>query len=140
MRYYLVFVLAILIAGTAFGQENAPGEEEVTYAAVEPEDRATPNGRDMGDIRVKINEIKEVVQTDYEVLLESDSEASGTITVSFSITADGTVADANVDCPEVLATLKEDIFAKLESLEFGIAPEQTEDIPVTVPFNLFPPQ
>lgn len=140
MRYYLVFVLAIVIAGVAFGQENAPGEEEVTYAAIEPEDRTTPNGRDMGDIRVKINEIKEVVQTDYEVLLESDSEASGTITVSFSITAEGTVADASVDCPEALASLQEDVLAKLESLEFGVAPDQTEDIPVTVPFTLIPPQ
>ncbi|MCK5037194.1 MAG: hypothetical protein KAS73_14955 [Candidatus Sabulitectum sp.] len=140
MRYYLVFVMALVIAGTAFGQENAAGEEEVTYAAVEPEDSVGPNGRDMGDIRVKINEIKEVVQTDYEVLLESDSEASGTITVSFSITAEGAVADASVDCPEVLATLQEDVLAKLESLEFGVAPDQIEDIPVTVPFNLIPPQ
>ncbi len=140
MRYLVVFVLAMLVVGTAFGQENASGEEEDTYAAIEPEDRATPNGRDMGAIRSKINEIKEVVQADYEVLLASDPEASGTIAVSFSITAEGTVSGASVDCPEALASLQEDILAKLESLEFGIAAEQTEDIPVTVPFNLFPPQ
>ncbi len=140
MRYLVVFVLAMLVAGTAFGQENAPGEEEDTYAAVEPEDRATPNGRDMGAIRSKIDEIKEVVQTDYEVLLESDSEASGTISISFFITAEGTVTDASVDCPEALATLQEGVLAKLESLEFGVAPDQIEDIPVTVPFNLIPPQ
>ncbi|MEA3267131.1 MAG: hypothetical protein U9P42_09365 [Candidatus Fermentibacteria bacterium] len=140
MRYFVVFILAIVIAGTAFAQEDAPGEEEITYAAIEPEDRATPNGRDMGAIRIKINEVREVIQEDYEVLLASDPEASGTISISFSITAQGTVTDASVDCPEALATLQEDVLAKLESLEFGIASEQTEDIPVTVPFNLTPPQ
>lgn len=140
MRHYLVFVLAILIAGTVFGQENASGEEEVNYAAIEPEDRIEPNGRDMGDIRVNINEIKEVIQTDYEVLLADDPEATGTITISFSITAEGTVSGASVDCPEALGSLQADVLAKVESLDFGIAPEQTEDIPVTVPFTLKPPQ
>lgn len=139
MRYFGILVLAMILAGTVFAQEIEAGDQPTT-SAIEPEDRATPNGRAMGDIRVKINEIKEVVQTDYEVLLTSDSEASGTISISFSITPEGTVSDASVDCPEALASLQEDVIAKLESLEFGAAPDQTEDIPVTVPFTLSPPQ
>ncbi len=139
MRYFGILVLAMILAGTVFAQEIEASDQPTT-AAIDPEDRIEPNGRDMDDIRVKINEIKEVIQTDYEVLLASDSEASGTISVTFSITAEGTVSDASVDCPEALASLQEGVLAKLESLEFGAAPDQTEDIPVTIPFTLSPPQ
>ena len=139
MRYFAVFILVIGVAGTALGQENSLGEEETTHAVVEPEDPIGPDGRDMDNILGIIGEIKEVIQTDYEILLTSDSEASGTITVSFSITPEGTVSDASVDCPEALISLQEDVLTKLESLELGASPDQIEDIPVTVPFSLSPP-
>ena len=138
MRYFGILVLVLILAGTVFAQEIEAGSQP-TCDPIEPEDRVGPNGRDMGEIRVKINEIKEVIQTDYEALLTSDSEASGTILISFTITPEGTVSDASVDCPEALASLQEGVFAKLENLEFGAAPDQTEDIPVTVPFSLSPP-
>ncbi len=140
MRYLMILVFMMVLAGTAFGQENAAGEEEVTYATIDPEDRIEPNGRDMGNIRGRINEIKEVVQTDYEVLLATDPEATGTVTINFSITPEGSVLDASVDCPEELSSLQEDILSVLAELDFGVAPDQAEDIPIEVPFTLTPSQ
>ncbi len=139
MRYTIVFVILVLV-GTVFAQENSGGNERPTHAEIYPEDRMEATNRDMAAIRGKINEIKEVVQADYEVLLVTNPEATGVITVSFSITPEGTVTDASVQCPEDLASLQEGVLAKLESLEFEAEAEQTEDIPVTVPFTLVPPQ
>ncbi len=144
MRYFAILVLITAVTGTAFGQENTTGGEEVapeiTTVALETEDLIGPDGRDMSSIRRRINEIKAVVQTDYEVLLATDPEAGGTITVSFSITPGGTVSDPSVDCPEELASLRENIISTLAELEFDPAPEQTENLPIEVPFTLTPPE
>lgn len=144
MRCFAVFILTIVVAGTAFAQEIIATDEvvvsEPVFAIAEVEDPIESTGRDMSNIRVKINEIKEVVQTDYEVLLATDPETSGTITISFSITPEGTVSDASVDSPEELSTLQKNILSVLAELDFGPASDQTEDIPVTVPFTLNPPQ
>lgn len=140
MRYLMILVPAVLLAGTALAQETVNNEEEPNYAAIENEDRSEPADRDLDNIRGRINEIKEMVQTDYEVLLAADPEASGTITISFSITPEGAVAEPSVDCPEELTALRADIVSVLEELDFGVAPDQTEDIPIEVPFTLTPPQ
>ena len=117
-----MLVITALLTGAAFAQEN-----DLVH-------------RDMDEIRVKINEIKEVVQRDYEALLATDPEASGTITVSFLITPVGTVADVSIDCPGELTVIREDIISVLEEIDFGPVPDQIEDIPVTVPFTLTPPE
>ena len=144
MRYFVVLFLMVILAGNAFAQENTDNDEgiteEPTHALVAEEDRINPNGRDLMSIREKINEIKEVVQTDYEVLLATDPEAAGTLSISFSITPEGLVSEPVVDCPEALVSLQEDVLSTLAGLDFGPAPDQTEDIPVTVPFTLNPPQ
>ncbi|MCK5787273.1 MAG: hypothetical protein KAH54_12045 [Candidatus Sabulitectum sp.] len=122
MRIFVMLVITALLTGAAFAQEN-----DLVH-------------RDMDEIRVKINEIKEVVQRDYEALLATDPEASGTITVSFLITPVGTVADVSIDCPGELTVIREDIISVLEEIDFGPVPDQIEDIPVTVPFTLTPPE
>ncbi|MCK5787275.1 MAG: hypothetical protein KAH54_12055 [Candidatus Sabulitectum sp.] len=129
MKKYTVILLVMGFFALSFG---------------EPVDGAPSNGedlpRDMSDVRASINEIKEVVQRDYEALLVTDPEASGTVTVSFLITSEGTVADVSIDCPGALTVLREDITSVLEEIDFGPVPEQIEDIPVTVPFTLTPPE
>ncbi|MCD4707917.1 MAG: hypothetical protein K8S62_09285 [Candidatus Sabulitectum sp.] len=135
---YLVFlIVAVMVTGSALGQENAPDYDDAT---VENEERSELTGRDMNDIRDKIIEIKDVVQRDYEALLATDPEAAGTITISFTITPEGAVTETLVECPDELSELRANIVLVLEELEFGASIEQTEDIPVTVPFTLTPPE
>ena len=136
MKYLMIIALLSIAAGTALAQEPVGNAVEATYDVIEQ----SPDGRDIGSIRVKINEIKTLVQTDYEVLLAANPEAEGTITLSFSIAPEGAVSDAVVECTEDLVTLQEDILTTVEELDFGIAPDQTESIPITVPFTLTPPQ
>ena len=136
MKYLIIIALLSIAAGTALAQESAGNVPEATYVPIEE----SPDGRDLVSIRAMVNEIKTVVQTDYEVLLATNPEAEGTITLSFSIAPEGTVSDAVVECTEDLVTLQADILTVVEALDFGIAPDQTENIPVTVPFTLSPPQ
>ncbi len=136
MRYLLIIALLTIAVGTASAQEAAGNTSETTCAPIEQ----SPDGRDLGSIRVKVNEIKTVVQTDYEVLLATNPEAEGTVTLSFAIAPEGTVTDAEVECTEDLVSLQADILMAVEELEFEPSSEQTENIPVTVPFTLTPPQ
>ena len=94
----------------------------------------------MSDVKNSIDEIKTQIQSDYEVLLETDPAASGRISVSFSVTPEGTVTEVLVVCPEELAGLQTSILSSVEELDFGPSSGQTEDIPVAVPFTLTPPQ
>lgn len=96
--------------------------------------------RNMSDIRGRINVIKMRVQTAYESLLRTNPGASGTITINFSITPSGSVTGVSVSCPAALASLQGTITSAVSSLNFGPAPEQTANLPVTVPFSLVPPQ
>ena len=57
MRYSVILVLALLLAGNAFAQENISNEEELTYSVIEAEDRAEPTDRDMGNIRGNLLEL-----------------------------------------------------------------------------------
>jgi TonB family protein len=132
MRFFAAMMLVVLMAaaGAAFAQENEPGSEEVTYAPVDPE---------LAVIREKVGEIREVIQSDYEALLETDPEAQGTVTVSFSITPEGTVTDVVVDCPDELEGIEAGITEALNELEFDVS-ERSENLPVTIPFDLMPPE
>ncbi len=96
--------------------------------------------RNMSDIRRRINVIKMRVQTAYESLLRSNPGASGTITINFSITPGGSVTGVSVSCPGALSSLQGTVTSAVSSLNFGPAPEQTGNLPVTVPFSLVPPQ
>lgn len=96
--------------------------------------------RNMSDIRRRINVIKMRVQTAYESLLRSNPGASGTITINFSITPSGSVTGVSVSCPGALASLQGTVTSAVSGLNFGPAPEQTANLPVTVPFSLVPPQ
>ena len=136
MRYLMILALLSVALGTAFAQEEAGNASDATYAPIEE----SPDGRDLGSIRAKVNEIKTVVQTDYEVLLATESEAEGTVSVTFAITPEGTVSDAEVECTEDLISLQADILTAVEALEFEPSADQTESIPITVPFTLTPPQ
>jgi TonB family protein len=132
VRYFAAVMLVLLItaAGAAFAQENEPSSEEVMNAPVDPE---------LAAIREKVGEMKEVVQADYEVLLETNPEAQGTVTVSFSITPEGTVTDTEIDCPEELEAIETSITQVLGDYEFEPS-ERSENLPITVPFELMPPE
>jgi hypothetical protein len=96
--------------------------------------------RDLTNIRRRVNVIKMRVQTAYESLLRSNPTAGGRITLAFSITPSGSVTGVSVNAPGGLSTLTPTIEAAISSVNFGPAPEQTENLPMQVSFNLVPPE
>ncbi|MBD3370618.1 AgmX/PglI C-terminal domain-containing protein [Candidatus Fermentibacteria bacterium] len=96
--------------------------------------------RDLTSIRRRVNVIKMRVQTAYENLLRSNPTAGGRITLHFDITPSGSVTNVNVQAPSDLSGLKPTIRAAIAAVNFGPAPEQTANLPMTVPFNLVPPE
>ncbi|MCK5131228.1 MAG: AgmX/PglI C-terminal domain-containing protein [Candidatus Sabulitectum sp.] len=129
-------------AGTvsASDMQAAHQAAQVTFSASASGEAIDLGYRNMSDIRRKINIIKMRVQTAYESLLRSNPGASGTITINFSITPGGSVTGVSVSCPGPLASLQGTVTSAVSSLNFGPAPEQTGNLPVTVPFSLVPPQ
>ena len=129
-------------AGTvsASDMQAAHQAAQVTFSASASGEAIDLGYRNMSDIRRKINIIKMRVQTAYESLLRTNPGASGTITISFSITPGGSVTGVSVSCPGALGGLQGTVTSAVNSLNFGPAPEQTGNLPVTVPFNLVPPQ
>jgi len=129
-------------AGTVSSSDMQAAHQaaQVTFSASASGEAIDLGYRNMSDIRRKINIIKMRVQTAYESLLRSNPGASGTITISFSITPGGSVTGVSVSCPGSLSGLQGTVTAAVNSLNFGPAPEQTGNLPVTVPFNLVPPQ
>ncbi|MFO7950673.1 MAG: hypothetical protein R6U36_09920 [Candidatus Fermentibacteraceae bacterium] len=96
--------------------------------------------RDLTDIHRRVNVIKMRVQTAYESLLRSNPSAGGRITLGFSITPGGSVTAVSVNAPGGLSSLRPTIEAAISSVNFGPAPEQTENLPMQVSFNLVPPE
>jgi TonB family protein len=113
---------------------------QVTFSASASGEAIDLGYRNMSDIRRQINVIRMRVQTAYESLLRTNPGASGTITINFSITPSGSVTGVSVSCPSALASLQGTITSAVQGLNFGPAPQQTSNLPVTVPFNLVPPQ
>jgi TonB family protein len=129
-------------AGTVSSSEMQAAHQaaQVTFSASASGEAIDLGYRNMSDIRRKINIIKMRVQTAYESLLRSNPGASGTITINFSITPGGSVTGVSVSCPGALSSLQGTVTSAVSSLSFGPAPEQTGNLPVTVPFSLIPPQ
>lgn len=129
-------------AGTVSSSQMQAAHQaaQVTFSASASGEAIDLGYRNMSDIRRKINIIKMRVQTAYESLLRSNPGASGTITISFSITPGGSVTGVSVSCPGALGGLQSTVTSAVNSLNFGPAPEQTGNLPVTVPFSLVPPQ
>lgn len=129
-------------AGTVSASQMQAAHQaaQVTFSASASGEAIDLGYRNMSDIRRKINIIKMRVQTAYESLLRSNPGASGTITIDFSITPGGSVTGVSVGCPGPLASLQGTVTSAVSSLNFGPAPEQTGNLPVTVPFSLVPPQ
>ena len=129
-------------AGTVSSSDMQAAHQaaQVSFSASASGEAIDLGYRNMTDIRRKINVIKMRVQTAYESLLRSDPGASGIITISFSITPSGSVTGVSVSCPGSLANLQGTVTSAVNSLNFGPAPEQTSNLPVTVPFELRPPQ
>jgi hypothetical protein len=96
--------------------------------------------RDIASIRRRVQVIKMRVQTAYMNLLRSNPTAGGRITLYFDITPGGSVANVSVQAPSDLSSLKPTIRAAIQAVNFGPAPEQTSNLPMTVPFNLVPPE
>ncbi len=94
--------------------------------------------RDMSQIRAKVRLIERQILTAYEALLRSDPRATGSITVQFFITPSGSVTGIQVDGE--LPSLHETIRFTVSELSFGPCPQQADNLSVTVPFNLIPPQ
>jgi TonB family protein len=120
--------------------ESERDSEQVSFSASASGAALDLGYRSMSDIRSGINVVKSSVLTDYASLLESKPGVGGTITISFSITPNGSVTGVSVSCPGELACLQETVTSAVQGLNFGSAPEQTDNLPVTVPLNLIPPQ
>jgi len=113
---------------------------EVSFSTHSSSSQIGVQGRTMNDIRQKINMINMRVKRAYEDLLRNDPTAGGTISVSFSITPDGSVVGVSVSAPGNLSSLTASVTAAVQSLNFGPSSEQTENIPMSVPMNLVPPE
>lgn len=96
--------------------------------------------RDMEEIREIVNSVKEYIGTEYEELLESSPGAGGVLSVSFAITPEGAVNGLSVDVSENLESLVPGLTEMIENLDFGVSEEQIDDLDVTIPFSLFPPE
>jgi len=96
--------------------------------------------RNMDDIRGVVDSVKEYIVTEYEELLESSPCAGGVLSVSFAITPLGSVVGISVESSEELEPLVPDLREVIGNLDFGESEEQTDDITVTIPFSLFPPE
>lgn len=113
---------------------------QVTFTASASGEAIDLGYRNMSEIRQRLNVMKMRIQTAYESLLRSDPSAGGTINISFSITPSGAVTNVSVSCPGNLASLQATVTSAVNSMNFGPAPEQTSNLPVTVPVRLVPPQ
>jgi hypothetical protein len=96
--------------------------------------------RDMDEIRGVVDSIKEYIVTEYEELLESSPGAGGVLSVSFAITPQGSAVGISVESSEELEPLVPELREVIGNLDFGVSEEQTDDITVTIPFSLFPPE
>jgi len=113
---------------------------QVTFTASASGEAIDLGYRNMSEIRQRLNVMKMRIQTAYEGLLRSDPSAGGRISISFAITPSGSVTAVSVSCPGSLASLQATVTSAVNSMNFGPAPEQTSNLPVTVPVNLVPPQ
>ncbi len=109
---------------------------QVTFSASVSGEAIDLGYRNMSEIRQRLNVMKMRIQTAYESLLRSDPTAAGTINISFSITPGGSVTDVSVSCPGSLSSLQATVTSAVNSLNFGPAPEQTSNLPVSVPVRL----
>lgn len=128
MKY--LFVMAILVWAAVAGH----------IAAGDWEGNTPPPDRSMDEVREVVAGVRTSIQEVYEVLLVTEAAAAGDVTVKFEITPAGTVTDVEITCTEGLETLIEPVTETVKSLDFGNCPGQQENIPVTVPFSLLPPQ
>lgn len=110
------------------------------FISVQGNGTPDPGERDISEIREKITEVKETVQTAYGELLVNEPEATGEIEVSFLITPDGSVTGVEINTSEGLTELNETVTEAVEALDFGPCPGQEDDLPITVPFSLMPGQ
>lgn len=113
---------------------------EVSFSTHSSSSEIGVQGRSMTDIRRKINMINMRVKRAYEDLLRSNPSAGGTINISFSITPSGSVVGISVSAAGSLSSLQPAVRAAVQSLSFGASSEQVENIPMSVPMNLVPPE
>lgn len=113
---------------------------EVSFSTHSSSSEIGVQGRTMTDIRRKINMINMRVKRAYEDLLRSNPSAGGTISISFSITPSGSVVGISVSASGSLSSLTPSVRAAVQSLSFGASSEQTDNIPMSVPMNLVPPE
>lgn len=125
MKKAIILVMAVWAAAAAVPGDNAPQD--------------TPD-RSMEEIRNKVEDIKDTVESSYGLLLAEEPELSGEIDVSFSITPEGEITSIEVVCSEGLGSLEEPVTDAVSAMVFDPCPGQDENIPVTVPFSLFPPE
>lgn len=155
-----ILVMVLSAAGCGGGESAGSDDAAVTEEAAESDEAAGEiesvtdsdpeqasssdaeivQGRSMMDIRLKLDEINQVLKPAYEELLENDPAASGLIEISFSITPDGSVTDVVVTPDESLAALATLVEESVSAMAFEASLEQEENIPVTVPIYLVPPE
>jgi len=110
-------------------------------AVIQVQNTQTENsGRSLDEVREQVGYVKVTVQNCYELLLADEPDLSGDIEVSFSITPEGEVTDTEIVCSEGLESLEEPVAEAARALVFEPCSSQLENLPVTVPFSLFPPQ
>jgi hypothetical protein len=121
-------ILCAAAAACAFAQGNG----NTDCAPLEPP-------RDMEEVREGLAPVTLTVTEAYEELLRSHPDSSGEILVSFSIMPVGTVTDVEITCDPGLESLLEPVEAVVNELDFGRNASQTENIPVSLPYSLLPP-
>ena len=96
--------------------------------------------RDMDEIREIVDSVKKYIRIEYEELLESSPGVGGVLSVSFAITPEGAVNGISVDVSGDLESLVPGLIEMIGDLDFGVSEEQIDDLDVTIPFSLFPPE
>lgn len=128
MKKAMLLIMAVWISATA--STTIPVENT-------PEDVST---RSIDEVREKVSDVKDTLQHTYELLLADEPGLSGEVEVSFSITPEGEVTEIVIVCSEGLESLEEPTLETVSALVFQPCPGQDENLPITVPFNLSPPQ
>ena len=92
----------------------------------------------MESLRSTLVDLNEKVSEEYELLLEENLEAAGTITLEFRIMPDGAIWDLSVTADSVLAPLIPLIDSLLNDIKIDLSQPIQASIPVVVPLELKP--
>ncbi|MCK5064202.1 MAG: hypothetical protein KAQ97_02895 [Candidatus Fermentibacteraceae bacterium] len=92
----------------------------------------------MDSLRPTLIDLNEKVREEYELLLEENLEAAGTITLEFRIMPDGAIWDLSVTADSLLEPLIPLIDSLLHGTIIDLSQPIQASIPIVVPMELKP--